>query len=102
MSTVTLSKPHWAMTSAENPDGMASQPLTAALPACHRSFSLFSAIARPFQAGGCRVNPDQKGYRRPASGGNRALARDRAAAQRAGTRVAPLHGMALRQRPGEQ
>src|SRR5258708_34262673 len=43
------------MTSAENPDGMASQPLTAALPACHRSFSLFSAIPRPF---GCHsVSP---------------------------------------------
>jgi hypothetical protein len=42
MSTVTLSQPHCAMTSAENPEGMASHPLTAALPALHRSFSLFS------------------------------------------------------------
>ena len=37
---------HWAMTSAEKPVGIASQPLTAALPACQRSFSLFSAIPR--------------------------------------------------------
>jgi len=29
MSTVTLSQPHCAMTSAENPEGMASHPLTA-------------------------------------------------------------------------
>src|SRR5207244_7433903 len=48
MSTVTLSQPHWAMTSAENPEGIASHPLTAALPAFHRSFSLFSAIPLPF------------------------------------------------------
>src|SRR5947208_14876768 len=48
MSTVTLSQPHWAMTSAENPEGIASHPLTAALPAFHRSFSLFSAMPLPF------------------------------------------------------
>src|SRR5437016_953947 len=47
MSTVTLSQPHCAMTSAENPDGIASQPLTAALPACQRSLSLLSAIVAP-------------------------------------------------------
>src|SRR6266403_927154 len=35
------------MTSAENPEGIASHPLTAALPAFHRSFSLFSAILLP-------------------------------------------------------
>src|SRR6266850_2604503 len=48
MSTVTLSQPHCAMTSAENPEGIASHPLTAALPAFHRSFSLFSAMPLPF------------------------------------------------------
>ena len=35
------------MTSAENPEGMASHPLTAALPAFHLSFSLFSAMPSP-------------------------------------------------------
>src|SRR5580704_18643685 len=35
------------MTSAENPEGMASHPLTAALPAFHLSFSLFSAMPFP-------------------------------------------------------
>src|SRR5271165_1136455 len=39
------------MTSAENPEGMASHPLTAALPAFHRSFNLLSAMPLPF---GCR------------------------------------------------
>ena len=33
--------------------------------------------------------------------GDRALAGDRTAAQRAGARIAPLHGVAFRQRPGE-
>jgi hypothetical protein len=41
MSTVTLSKPHWAMTSAEKPDGIASQALTQALPDFSRALSLF-------------------------------------------------------------
>jgi hypothetical protein len=54
MSTVTLSQPHCAMTSAENPEGMASHPLTAALPAFHRSFSLFSAMPH---SSVCRSNP---------------------------------------------
>jgi hypothetical protein len=48
MSTVTLSQPHWAITSAENPEGIANHPLTAALPAFHLSFSLFSATPYPF------------------------------------------------------
>ena len=39
MSTVTLSQPHWAITSAEKPEGMASQPLTLALPASIRALS---------------------------------------------------------------
>src|ERR1051326_7056523 len=48
MSTVTLSHPHCAIISAENPEGIASHPLTAALPAFHRSFSLLSAMPSPF------------------------------------------------------
>src|SRR5690242_21141475 len=40
MSTVTLSQPHCAITSAENPEGIASQPLTQALPAASRALSL--------------------------------------------------------------
>src|SRR5712675_2325871 len=41
MSTVTLSQPHWAMTSAEKPDGIASHALTQALPDFSRALSLF-------------------------------------------------------------
>src|SRR5436309_7361276 len=47
MSTVTLSKPHWAITSAEKPDGIASQPFTTALPEAHTFLTLF-AIGRVF------------------------------------------------------
>jgi hypothetical protein len=36
---VTLSQPHCAMTSAEKPDGIASHPLTLALPASMRALS---------------------------------------------------------------
>src|SRR3954451_1487864 len=46
MSTVTLSKAHCAITSAENPDGMASQPSTTALPAAHTFLTLFVVIDR--------------------------------------------------------
>jgi len=45
ISTVTLSKPHCAITSAENPDGIASQAFTTALPEAHTFLTLF-AIAR--------------------------------------------------------
>src|SRR5215212_834019 len=47
MSTVTLSKPHWAITSAENPEGIASQAFTTALPDAQTVLTLF-AIARVF------------------------------------------------------
>src|SRR3984957_19180516 len=47
MSTVTLSKPHCAITSAEKPEGIASQAFTATLPAAHISLTLF-AIMFPF------------------------------------------------------
>src|SRR4051794_11708078 len=46
MSTVTLSKPHCAITSAENPDGIASQPFTTALPAAQTFLTLFVVIDR--------------------------------------------------------
>src|SRR3954465_14901895 len=44
MSTVTLSKPHCAITSAEKPEGIASQALTTALPEAQTSFTLFAII----------------------------------------------------------
>ena len=50
MSTVTLSQPAWLYISAENAFGIASQPLTTALPAFHAVFSLlgmkFSGLVR--------------------------------------------------------
>src|SRR5712675_2609582 len=46
MSTVTLSKPHCAITSAENPDGMASQAFTTALPEAQTFLTLFVVIDR--------------------------------------------------------
>jgi hypothetical protein len=39
---VTLSKPHCAITSAENPDGIASQAFTTALPEAHTFLTLFA------------------------------------------------------------
>src|ERR1700687_4767410 len=44
MSTVTLSTPHWAITSAENPDGIASQAFTTALPEAQTFFTLFATL----------------------------------------------------------
>jgi hypothetical protein len=44
MSTVTLSKPHCAITSAENPDGIASQAFTTALPEAHTFLTLFATL----------------------------------------------------------
>ena len=41
MSTVTLSQPHCAIISAEKPDGIASQPLTTALPEAQTFLTLF-------------------------------------------------------------
>src|SRR3954454_13290757 len=52
MSTVTLSKPHCAITSAENPEGIASQAFTTALPEAQTVLTLF-AIARVFPFFGC-------------------------------------------------
>ena len=48
MSTVTLSKPHCAITSAEKPDGIASQAFTTALPEAQTSFTLLAInVASP-------------------------------------------------------
>src|ERR1700757_3147777 len=44
MSTVTLSKPHCAITSAEKPDGIASQAFTTALPEAHTFLTLFATL----------------------------------------------------------
>src|SRR5450432_3086476 len=44
MSTVTLSKPHCAITSAENPDGIASQAFTTALPEAQTFLTLFATV----------------------------------------------------------
>src|ERR1700733_8260430 len=53
MSTVTLSKPHCAITSAENPDGIASQAFTTALPEAHTFLTLFATLCS-FPFGYCR------------------------------------------------
>src|SRR4051794_28096338 len=47
MSTVTLSKPHCAITSAENPEGIASQAFTTALPEAHVFLTLFVGTVFP-------------------------------------------------------
>src|SRR5256886_8324195 len=44
MSTVTLSKPHCAITSAENPEGIASQAFTTALPDAQIFLTLFATV----------------------------------------------------------
>src|SRR6267142_3169567 len=49
MSTVALSKPHCAITSAEKPDGIASHAFTTALPEAHTFLTLLVVIDRfPF------------------------------------------------------
>src|ERR1019366_8676012 len=47
ISTVTLSQPQPAITSAEKPEGIASQPLTQALPDAIRALSLFAMETLP-------------------------------------------------------
>src|SRR3974390_2057545 len=44
MSTVTLSNPHCAITSAEKPEGIASQAFTTALPEAQTFFTLFATL----------------------------------------------------------
>src|ERR1700712_2872207 len=44
MSTVTASKPHCAITSAEKPEGIASQAFTTALPEAHTFLTLFATL----------------------------------------------------------
>src|SRR5258706_10992475 len=48
MSTVTLSNPHCAITSAENPDGIASQAFTTALPEAQTFLTLFATLFPSF------------------------------------------------------
>src|SRR5689334_463082 len=48
MSTVTLSKPHCAMTSAEKPEGIASQAFTTTLPCAQSSLTLFAIVPASF------------------------------------------------------
>ena len=45
MSTVTLSKPHCAITSAEKPEGIASQAFTTALPEAIACSTLGSSLS---------------------------------------------------------
>jgi hypothetical protein len=45
---VTLSNPHCAITSAENPEGIASQAFTTALPEAHTFLTLFAIGRFPF------------------------------------------------------
>src|SRR5947207_1843198 len=64
MSTVTLSKPHCAITSAENPDGMASQAFTTALPEAQTFLTLFVVIDRVSFCGRCnRLEISRVGFR---------------------------------------
>src|ERR1700685_2673178 len=44
MSTVTLSKPHCAITSAEKPEGIASQAFTTTFPDAQISLTLFAIV----------------------------------------------------------
>src|SRR6202035_4866892 len=44
MSTVTLSKPHCEITSAENPDGIARQALNTDLPEAHTFLTLLATL----------------------------------------------------------
>jgi hypothetical protein len=44
MSTVTLSKPHCAITSAEKPEGIASQAFTTTLPDAQISLTLLAIV----------------------------------------------------------
>src|SRR4051794_23163108 len=53
MSTVTLSKPHCAITSAEKPDGIASHAFTTALPEAHTFLMLLVVIGCVFPVVSC-------------------------------------------------
>src|SRR5258707_11498900 len=53
MSTVTLSKPHCAITSAEKPDGIASHAFTTALPEAHTFLTLLVVIGCVFPVVSC-------------------------------------------------
>ena len=59
MSTVTLSKPHCAITSAEKPDGIASQAFTTALPEAQTFLTLLVVVA-PSTQGANSAPPKSK------------------------------------------
>src|ERR1700680_1150383 len=67
MSTVTLSNPHCAITSAEKPEGIASQAFTTALPEAHIFLTLF-AISRVSLFACCRQS-NLPGWARPLTHG---------------------------------
>src|SRR5258706_15697871 len=60
MSTVTLSNPHCAITSAENPDGIASQAFTTALPEAQTFFTLLATLFPSL----CPNQPSLRGAKR--------------------------------------
>src|ERR1700737_2210654 len=60
MSTVTLSNPHCAITSAEKPEGIASQAFTTALPEAHIFLTLFTT----FFPSVCPFTPSLRGAKR--------------------------------------
>src|SRR5579863_8744855 len=69
MSTVTLSKPHCAITSAENPDGIASHAFTTALPEAHISLTLFATLCSfPVDQTDRHCEPTGRANARPMTG----------------------------------
>ncbi|MHC2738728.1 hypothetical protein ACVMFA_004502 [Bradyrhizobium liaoningense] len=69
MSTVTLSKPHCAIISAEKPEGMASHALTTALPDFQISLTLFATLPSFFvDLTHCRCKPPGPREARPDDG----------------------------------
>src|SRR5438132_11132925 len=56
MSTVTLSKPHCAIISAEKPEGIASHALTTALPDFQISLTLFATLPSFLLFGPCYLD----------------------------------------------
>jgi hypothetical protein len=68
MSTVTLSQPAFENISAEKALGIASQPLTTALPAAHAVFSLLGMRFSSFARRQCLARPHRHGNARSATG----------------------------------
>src|SRR5438309_5904194 len=66
MSTVSESKPWWAMTSAENPLGIDSQPFTTASPRAQIALSVFSLTSLSLWRRGLRPPLDSPANTRDA------------------------------------